>query len=498
MSTRNFPNETVFVSSRIDSLAGFRSRLADEYRNSDGFELWIYEEKTASPIQNPAIYLHNVARCALFVLLWEGPESRAVIDEVKLALEKGKPCEIFLKNGADSTTIKELLFKAGRDPKWRTWDTHDELFRLVKSAISDVISMCMKYMPFILQQMEQEYVAEAPPTVTTAVEGDGMSDIDTSQVIELFEGGQQASAEQFLLDKASRQPLAYRELLLLGCIQADLRKFEDAEQTFEIALAMDPDLPHAFFLIGSLFHATERPSQAVSRLVEAKNLGLKSPAVDVMLGMDSMRNGDFGGAYESFCDALRKQPRERIALSGRALALYNLGRFKEAKHALREVLRFFPDETISVLILAELHSKDGDMNEAEMYARKAIEARPEWQLPRLTLANILGGKGQFKESYEMFKAYLTPDPEFAELFSFYGVAAFRLGFFEEGVELHRMAESLDKRNPRILYNYACALAVAGYPLDALKKLEVAIRIDPDARELAQGDSDLQQVVPLLS
>jgi tetratricopeptide (TPR) repeat protein len=160
MRYRAEQDNIVFISSRIVTLKEVRLKLLQEFHDHSGIDLYAYESKTASVLRNPTAFLDKVRECELFVLMYEGPESQATLDELELALCLEKRCLVFLNADSDRSPVDALFAKYNYEPKWSPWREHEELYALVSAAIRDTVALSMRHLSLALKALEHRDIVE--------------------------------------------------------------------------------------------------------------------------------------------------------------------------------------------------------------------------------------------------------------------------------------------------------------------------------------------------
>lgn len=506
MSVRSESNQLIFVSSRIESLRPVRLELQTHYSNNPGFDLWIYERKTASILGNPAVYIDAVSRSSLFVLIWEGSESQPVIDELIEALRSQIHCLIFIKEGVDRTILDKNLGKFPKcRAKWTEWSSDNDLFEKVVAAIDDTVSLALRHINLIVSEIDHRSTIVTLQEITEdSLQTSQTSDLPLtySQVLaeatELYNNGNDAAAKEILGNYVNSHRGAVQSLTLEGSLCLDDGDYINAERLLSMAVAKDPDYVPAHWSMGMLYHLQNKPKEAVENFIKVRELGVSNHFINVALGLSWMKIGSHEEALGAFCDALRQETRDQTALAGRAFCLYSLGRKKEARSAINELLSIYPDNMPGLTILGEILTHEGKPSDAEVTFKRVLELDKESEVGWLGLASSLGKLGKEKDSLDIFRKWLRPIKDFGLLYSQYGVAASHCGLHEESIEAHRKAVQLVPENFMTHYNLGCAMCLAGYFDDALASLEKAIRLNGEALEIALNDADLLAIRHLLA
>lgn len=162
--------------------------------------------------------------------------------------------------------------------------------------------------------------------------------------------GSQASARS-LAERAAElsgdDPLI---LAVLGAVHTFVRNYGTARVLLERALAIDPNAAWAWSRLGWLDNYADRPEAAIEKFGRALRLSPLDPMnFNNHVGMGSaqeiVRNYDKAAAH--YRRALEERPNAKWINRHLASALSGAGRMEEAKQAYAEMLRSYPNLTVS-------------------------------------------------------------------------------------------------------------------------------------------------------
>ena len=156
--------------------------------------------------------------------------------------------------------------------------------------------------------------------------------------------------------------------------------FRGAGVQLEEAVRLAPDSARTQYSLGVLLQARGRDSQAVPRLEAAVRL---DPAfVDARLWLAGVlrRNGRPDEALAHYAQVGATHPRAPGAAFGHAAALVDLGRYREARDRLTDLVSSYPEQPIFAHALARLlaAAPDGGIRDG-LAAMAVLEALPEAQ-----------------------------------------------------------------------------------------------------------------------
>jgi predicted CXXCH cytochrome family protein len=190
----------------------------------------------------------------------------------------------------------------------------------------------------------------------------------------LSDSGQLARAAEVL----ERVPLDADALTDLGGVYMRQGKPDQAEQALQKAIAINPDIPVAYNL----------------------------------LGLQRSRKGDHSGAEANFRRAIRIQPDLSAAQSNLGNLLAGAGDLRQAIFHFRKAIAADPGNVDAHYNLGQAFAASGSFDEALREFRLAIQLDPDSYPSHFALGRILVGKRDPREAKIHFeKAAHSPDPE---------------------------------------------------------------------------------------
>ncbi|MFL5319137.1 MAG: metallopeptidase family protein [Myxococcaceae bacterium] len=169
---------------------------------------------------------------------------------------------------------------------------------------------------------------------------------------------------------------------------AALERFDEAKLAYARALALDPDLPDALLGAAHLYTVAlpgSRDHDELGLLYAKRGLSIARREKDEDLlqkfgNLTAMGLNDLGqsqNALDQANEVLHKHPADHQAGYERALALFELCRFKDAKAAFTALLNDEERGAYAHHHLGLLLEREGKWKEAELHFKKARELEPE-------------------------------------------------------------------------------------------------------------------------
>jgi tetratricopeptide (TPR) repeat protein len=178
-------------------------------------------------------------------------------------------------------------------------------------------------------------------------------------------------------------------------------------------------------------------------------------------GIERQKAGDLAGAERAYRDALAGRPdhAEALHLLGNVLKLQ--GRLDEAVAVLKRAVGREAAPAELHFTLAECLCERGDIAQAEIHHRRAIEINPDFVPAYVNLSNMLRREDRLEEAVECLRAAIRLHPESAEAQHNLGKALYENGRGPEALAPFERAATLAPGDADMRYNYSEALLSAG-------------------------------------
>ena len=191
-----------------------------------------------------------------------------------------------------------------------------------------------------------------------------------------LDGPRVEDAEKLLRRAVKLQPHSAEAHSNLGLACAKLKRFEEARQCHETAIALNPNFAAALTNLGNVLLRLRRYEDAIG--AHERAIRLKPDYADAHnnLGMVLLRCGRILDAAASFDHALSLQPRHLPALVGKAVASLRLRHLDAAQRALDAALAIDPRAPEPLLHRGQLRMALGKFDEAEADFDAALAIDP--------------------------------------------------------------------------------------------------------------------------
>jgi tetratricopeptide (TPR) repeat protein len=261
----------------------------------------------------------------------------------------------------------------------------------------------------------------------------------------LAQAGDLSGAARLCRDVLSRMPAHFYALFMLGTIEGQSGRYEEAEALLKRAIKLQPRSAEALCGYGDVLLELKRPQDAVEAL--NRSLALEPRNVNALIyrGLALAETGESEAALRDFDRASTLQPQSVFALHNRANVLIQLERLEEARRSVDAVLKLAPGHLPALA------------NHALLLIREKKHAQALDTLGRA----------------------LAAQPNDAHLWSLRGDAHRELSQFDEALTAYRKALALKPHSPDVHLNCANVLMDRGRLDDALSECEGALGTKPD-------------------
>jgi tetratricopeptide (TPR) repeat protein len=294
--------------------------------------------------------------------------------------------------------------------------------------------------------------------------------------------GRAADAERVCREILSVDPGHTQTLHLLGLIEHQRGRPEEAVEHIRMAIMRDGRDPAFHHNLGNILRALGRLAEAISCYERA--LALAPTSVDALynLGNTYQDLGQPERAAVYFERALRLNPEAIELHNNLGTALQDLGRLEEAIGCYRKALALRPDLVESLDNLAGALQEQGKLNEAQACYERALSLQPDRVESLIGLGVVLRAQGRLEEAVARYQQALALSPDRPEARSNLGVALVDLGRPEEAIAHHKKALALRPDRAELHYNLGSAFQRQGRYAEALACYGRALALKPHYAE----------------
>jgi eukaryotic-like serine/threonine-protein kinase len=320
--------------------------------------------------------------------------------------------------------------------------------------------------------------------------------------------------------------------LRMNSIKKDSFWTQKALGAAQQAQQLNDKLPEVHALLGSVYRATGKYSEAVAELSRALSLAPNSDDFYRRLGDVYLDSGNSAQALEAFQKAVQLNPYYWVNQNALGKAFADRAEFPKALQSFQQVAVLEPDLDAGYENVGNIYLQQGKYQESIPYFQKALQIEPYFstysnlgtsylflkQYPSavemfekavalnpndtevvVNLADAYRGSGQqdkarttYQQAIAVGFKELQTNPENADVMAEIALSYAKIGNAAEAERLIRQARAIDKDNVNYIYMEALIDSLLGRSAEALKALREALERHYPA-EFAAGDEDLKSL-----
>jgi tetratricopeptide (TPR) repeat protein len=294
--------------------------------------------------------------------------------------------------------------------------------------------------------------------------------------------GRAADAERICRHILGVAPGHAPALHLLGVLEHQRGRSDDAVEHIRAAIARDSRDPAFHHNLGNVLRALRRPAEALGCFEQA--LALAPGSVDTLYNLANACH-DLGRVAEAvgyFERALRLQPDAVELHHNLATALHDLGRVEEAVACFHRALALRPDSVEALDNLAAALRSQGDMEEARACYERALSLEPNRLESRIGLGVVLRELGRLQDALQCCERALALAPDHPETRNNLAVTLVDLDRPAEAAVHYRQVLAVQPDRAETHNNLGIALERQGRPEEAAACYGHALALNPDYPE----------------
>ena len=209
-----------------------------------------------------------------------------------------------------------------------------------------------------------------------------------------------------------------RNYLTYGFVYFHRGYLVQAAEAFRLALRDDPQSAEAYYGVGSVHLKMQRSEDARQSFERALKLQPHYPDTWTNawnnLGVIAMQMGRSEEAVKNFQAAVRQNPKNLVALDNLGNAYRQQERWPEARAIFERALQVNPDDAEANYNLGMVFARVDDADRAYQYLRKALTIRPYYPEALNNLGILYLRTGRLNEGITSFKECIRVAPDFDE------------------------------------------------------------------------------------
>ncbi len=292
----------------------------------------------------------------------------------------------------------------------------------------------------------------------------------------LSRSGQVAEAEGNLKKASALDTTGINALMTLGKFYEQQRRWPEATQQFEAAIARAPKNPLPRAALATVYMNQGQDSLAERVLSDAKEQLKDDPTAYRMLGDYYLGRGDNPKALQEFASLSRQHPKDPHVRKTYIQLLLMNHRVEEAAALTDELVKSMPQDPEALVLKGEIQLQRGKVDDSIQTFQTALHIYADNAFAHYQMGLALQQKGKPQEAQTEFHEAVRLNPSLSDGWRALGEGAVQRG---DWADLHNIALQLKKIAPRY---------PEGYLFDATARMN---QNDP-----ASAEADLKQLVTL--
>ncbi len=235
------------------------------------------------------------------------------------------------------------------------------------------------------------------------------SSLDVIEVQALIKARRFEDASRSLHQVLAHDPEDEQALFLLAACQRYLKHYEKAKETLETLVRRSPDYGRAFQERGHLFRDQGRALEAIQAYRDAVqyNPALLASWKSLTELLEATRQHDEASATRHQLARLESLPKPLVSVTD----LLSEGKLLKAERLCRSFLKKVPHHVEAMRLLAEIGSRLGVLDDADLLLETAVQLEPDNIQLRLDYIQVLRKRQKFAAALSEAEALVERDPE---------------------------------------------------------------------------------------
>jgi tetratricopeptide (TPR) repeat protein len=249
-------------------------------------------------------------------------------------------------------------------------------------------------------------------------------------------------------------------------------QLDEAITEYQQVSRLQPRLPEVYANLGLVYYAHGEFENSAKSFASAEKLRPGMRGVSLWLGIDEVRMNRSAQGVNHLREAIRLDPKEKLAQSWLGTALWNAGQIDAALLQLRSASRQFPDDPDLLLACGEAYGKAASQETEEL-----LEESSGTALSDLIYGTIYAGEREWSRAEGHLRRAIERDPHSLDARLELGEVFFEQARLADAREQWEQAIALAPRSAAALARSGEVLLLMGQPADGLLRIDAAIKID---------------------
>lgn len=335
------------------------------------------------------------------------------------------------------------------------------------------------------------------------------------KAFQLYRAGELSQARQLLSSLNGRERSAL-DCSLLGSIEFQQGELSSAERNLNAALAIQPGLVGARFMLGNVLAAegntpgairafqqvlardsrhldsllalsaldiqSHKLESAAGLLERARRIAPQDPRVLLPLARVKHLRGNREAALALSLEAKKSAPDDVDVLYDVGVLCLEMDLFKDATANLQRAVELDPGSAKARYALASARVANRDLSGAISLYRELLKGNPNDARTNYALGAAYFLQNDNQDAKASFQRSMELEPQQVESLYYLGVIAGQQGDNKKSIDLLKTVIARSPHHPRAHIALGMEYRTAGLLLEAKRELETAVQITPDSQK----------------
>ena len=311
--------------------------------------------------------------------------------------------------------------------------------------------------------------------------------------LELLNYRKPQEAINYFREAVEADPFCMEAHMELGYLFGTMENYEEALNSFDIALKIQETFP-GFFCKGICLFFMGDYEKSMEAFLDAREFGENEDLWYYLGSLHLIYSGSCESAVICFDMALSIDEKFREAWNDCGVAYNILKKDENALTCFQEALDIDPDYKPAIYNMGATLVDMGRYEESLKYLDQTLQSKADHFKALFYKGNALYFLEKEEEAVKYFKRALMVDKNQEELWNYLGYVQFSLGWNHEAVESLKEAVKLNKDYETAYINLGNVYLELGKDDLALNCFKKVLELSPDNREALMEIKELKQII----
>ncbi len=252
------------------------------------------------------------------------------------------------------------------------------------------------------------------------------------------------------VEELGSQAKATGELLnLRGWIYNKMHRFDQARESFQLAIAAEPGNPDHYLDLSSVLSNQGETQAAIEILTEACSRNGEKDRFQVQIGLFHQKSGEYKEAEKWYRTALQTHPSSRSAYLALASLMLVTDRTSEGLDLLAQAIKVLPSDFLlyhmygGLLLESQQEPAQGQLETAAAVLQKALKLNPVYANTYYVLGKLYLKRAEYDSAKWYFRQACGFNPNHVGAYYQLSLIARRQGDSEESAKLAGVVQTLN-------------------------------------------------------